>query len=80
MSGNPGSIIFGMFVNSILQQQLKRLQLKRKDMQQQLSRGQQLQVQEGLGESLQADLHKLDTILNQIDQSMEAQKQCLEVG
>lgn len=69
-----------MFVFSTLQQQLKRLRLKRRDMQQQISRGQQLQVQEGLGDSLQDDLHKLDTTLNQMDQSMEAQEQSLEVG
>lgn len=49
-------------------------------MQQQISRGQQLQVQEGLGESLQDDMHKLDTTLSQMDQSIEAQEQSLEVS
>lgn len=63
-----------------LQQQLKRLRLKRRDMQQQISRGQQLQAHEGLGERVQDDLHKLDTTLSQMDQSMEAQEQSLEVS
>lgn len=48
-------------------------------MQQQISRGQELQAEEGLGESLQDDLHKLDTTLSQMDKSMEAQEQGLEV-
>lgn len=69
-----------MLVSSSLQQQLKRLRLKRRDMQQQISRGQQLQVHEGLGERVQDDLHKLDTTLSQMDQSMEAQEQSLEVS
>lgn len=49
-------------------------------MQQQISRRHQLKIQEDLGESLQDDLHKLETTLSQMDQSMEAQEQSLEVS
>lgn len=49
-------------------------------MQEQISRGQQFRFQEGLSESLQDDLHKIDTTLSQMDQNMEAQEQSLEVS
>lgn len=49
-------------------------------MQQQISHGQQLQTEEGLGESLQEDLDKLETTLSKMDQGMEAQEQSLEVS
>uniref|UniRef100_A0A3B1IR95 Calponin-homology (CH) domain-containing protein n=1 Tax=Astyanax mexicanus TaxID=7994 RepID=A0A3B1IR95_ASTMX len=62
----------------IHQQQLKRLKLKRKDMQLQINRGQQLQTEEGLGEGLQDDLQKLESTLSKMDQSIEAQEQSLE--
>lgn len=62
-----------------VQQQLKRLRLKRKEMQEQINRGKQLQVEEGLEESLQEDLEKLECTLSKMDQSIESQEQDLEV-
>uniref|UniRef100_A0A673K6M2 Calponin-homology (CH) domain-containing protein n=1 Tax=Sinocyclocheilus rhinocerous TaxID=307959 RepID=A0A673K6M2_9TELE len=61
------------------QQQLKRLRLKRKEMQEQINRGKQLQVEEGLEESLQEDLQKLEATLSEMDQSTESQEKNLEV-
>lgn len=62
-----------------VQQQLKRLRLKRKEMQEQISRGKQLQVEEGLEESLQEDLETLESTLSKMDQSIESQEHKLEV-
>lgn len=64
---------------SNMQQQLKRLRLKRKEMQEQINRGKLLQVEEGLEESLQEDLQKLETTLSKMDQSTESQEKNLEV-
>ncbi|KAK6304736.1 hypothetical protein J4Q44_G00253220 [Coregonus suidteri] len=61
------------------QQQLKRLRMKRKDVQQQISRGHQLQAEEGLGETLQQDLQSLETTLSKMDHTMDSQEQELEV-
>uniref|UniRef100_A0A672NAB1 Nesprin-1-like n=1 Tax=Sinocyclocheilus grahami TaxID=75366 RepID=A0A672NAB1_SINGR len=61
------------------QQQLKRLRLKQKEMQEQINRGKQLQIEEGLEENLQEDLQKLDTTLSKMDQSTESQEKNLEV-
>ncbi|RXN33841.1 nesprin-1 isoform X3 [Labeo rohita] len=63
----------------LYQQQLKRLRLKRKEMQEQINRGKLLQVEEGLEESLQEDLQKLETTLSKMDQSTESQEKNLEV-
>uniref|UniRef100_A0A8C2JGH1 Calponin-homology (CH) domain-containing protein n=1 Tax=Cyprinus carpio TaxID=7962 RepID=A0A8C2JGH1_CYPCA len=60
------------------QQQLKRLRLKRKEMEEQINRGKQLQVEEGLEESLQEDLQKLEATLSKMDQSTESQEKNLE--
>lgn len=62
------------------QQQLKRLKLKRKDVQQLITRGQQLQSEEGLGETLQQDLQSLENTLSKMEQSMDSQEQNLEVS
>ncbi len=62
-----------------VQQQLKRLRLKRKEMQEQINRGKQLQAEEGLEESLQEDLQKLEATLSKMDQSTESQEKNLEV-
>lgn len=48
-------------------------------MQEQISRGKQLQVDEGLEESLQEDLEKLESTLSKMDQSIESQEHKLEV-
>nr|XP_057913481.1 nesprin-1 isoform X6 [Doryrhamphus excisus] len=61
------------------QQLLKRLKLKRKDVQQLISRGQQLQAEEGLGETLQQDLQSLENTLSKMEQNMDSQEQSLEV-
>uniref|UniRef100_A0A8C7CRJ2 Spectrin repeat containing, nuclear envelope 1b n=1 Tax=Oncorhynchus kisutch TaxID=8019 RepID=A0A8C7CRJ2_ONCKI len=61
------------------QQQLKRLRMKRKDVQQQIARGHQLQAEEGLGETLQQDLQSLETTLSKMDHTMDSQEQELEV-
>ncbi|TRY83459.1 hypothetical protein DNTS_016204 [Danionella cerebrum] len=61
------------------QQQLKRLRLKRKEMQEQIKRGKQLQIEEGLEETLQDDLLKLETTLSKMDENTEAQENNLEV-
>uniref|UniRef100_A0A3Q3KI06 Calponin-homology (CH) domain-containing protein n=1 Tax=Monopterus albus TaxID=43700 RepID=A0A3Q3KI06_MONAL len=60
------------------QQLLKRLKLKRKDVQQLISRGQQLQAEEGLGETLQQDLQSLENTLSKMEQNMDSQEQSLE--
>ncbi|XP_056332375.1 LOW QUALITY PROTEIN: nesprin-1 [Danio aesculapii] len=60
------------------QQQLKRLRLKRKDMQEQINRGKQLQIEEGLEESLQDDLQKLESTLKKMDENTEFQEKNLE--
>lgn len=62
------------------QQQLKRLKLKRKDVQQLITRGQQLQSEEGLGETLQQDLQSLENTVSKMEQSMDSQEQNLEVS
>uniref|UniRef100_A0A3P8TBD4 Calponin-homology (CH) domain-containing protein n=1 Tax=Amphiprion percula TaxID=161767 RepID=A0A3P8TBD4_AMPPE len=61
------------------QQLLKRLKLKRKDVQQLITRGQQLQAEEGLGETLQQDLQSLENTLSKMEQNMDSQEQSLEV-
>lgn len=62
------------------QQQLKRLKLKRKEVQHLVTRGQQLQAEEGLGETLQQDLHSLENTLSKMEQNMDSQEQNLEVS
>ncbi|XP_041828569.1 nesprin-1-like [Melanotaenia boesemani] len=61
------------------QQHLKRLKLKRKDVQQLITRGQQLQTEEGLGETLQQDLQSLENTVSKMEQNMDSQEQSLEV-
>ncbi|KAF1374585.1 hypothetical protein PFLUV_G00230620 [Perca fluviatilis] len=61
------------------QQLLKRLKMKRKDVQQLITRGQQLQAEEGLGETLQQDLQSLENTLSKMEQNMDSQEQSLEV-
>ncbi|XP_077587652.1 nesprin-1 [Stigmatopora nigra] len=61
------------------QQLVKRLKLKRKDVHQLISRGQQLQVEEGPGETLQQDLQSLENTLGKMEQSMDSQEQSLQV-
>lgn len=65
---------------SFPQQLLKRLKLKRKDVQQLITRGQQLQAEEGLGETLQQDLQSLENTLSKMEQNMDSQEQSLEVS
>ncbi len=48
-------------------------------MQEQINRGKQLQAEEGLEESLQEDLQKLEATLSKMDQSTESQEKNLEV-
>lgn len=62
------------------QQLLKRQKLKRKDVQQLITRGQQLQAEEGLGETLQQDLQSLENTLSKMEQNMDSQEQSLGVG
>lgn len=62
------------------QQLMKRLKLKRKDVQQLITRGQQLQAEEGLGETLQQDLQSLENTLSKMEQNMDSQEQSLEVS
>lgn len=64
----------------LLQQLSKRLKLKRKDVQQLITRGQQLQTEEGLGETLQQDLHSLENTISKMEQNMDSQEQSLEVS
>ena len=49
-------------------------------MQQQITRGHQLQAEEGLGETLQLDLQSLETTLSNMDHTMDSQEQELEVS
>lgn len=67
-------------MSSFPQQLLKRLKTKRKDVQQLITRGQQLQVEEGLGETLQQDLQTLENTLGKMEQTMDSQEQSLEVS
>lgn len=53
--------------------------MKRKDVQQQIARGHQLQAEEGLGDTLQQDLQNLETTLSKMDHTMDSQEQELEV-
>lgn len=62
------------------QQLLKRLKMKRKDVQQLITRGQQLQAEEGLGETLQQDLQSLENTISKMEQNMDSQEQSLEVS
>ena len=48
-------------------------------MQQLTTRGQQLQAEEGVGDSLQQDLQSLENTLSKMEQSMDSQEQSLEV-
>ena len=48
-------------------------------MQQLTTRGQQLQAEEGVGDSLQQDLQSLESTLSKMRQSMDSQEQSLEV-
>lgn len=64
----------------LLQQLSKRLKLKRKDVQQLITRGQQLQAEEGLGETLQQDLQSLENTISKMEQNMDSQEQSLEVS
>lgn len=58
----------------------KRLKMKRKDVQQLITRGQQLQAEEGLGETLHQDLQSLDNTISKMEQNMDSQEQSLEVS
>ncbi|XP_029943268.1 nesprin-1-like [Salarias fasciatus] len=58
---------------------LRRLKLKRTDVQQLLIRGRQLQAEEG-GGALQLDLHHLESTLSQMEQSMASQEQSLQAA
>lgn len=49
-------------------------------MQQLITRGQQLQAEEGLGETLQQDLQSLENTLSKMEQNMDSQEQSLEVS
>lgn len=48
-------------------------------MQQLITRGQQLQAEEGLGETLHQDLQSLDNTVSKMEQNMDSQEQSLEV-
>ena len=54
--------------------------MKRKDVQQLITRGQQLQAEEGLVETLQQDLQSLENTLSKMEQNMDSQEQSLEVS
>lgn len=54
--------------------------MKRKDVQQLITRGQQLQAEEGLGETLHQDLQSLDNTISKMEQNMDSQEQSLEVS
>ena len=45
-----------------------------------ITRGQQLQAEEGLGETLQQDLQSLENTLSKMEQNMDSQEQSLEVS
>lgn len=49
-------------------------------MQQLIIRGQQLQAEEGLVETLQQDLQSLDNTISKMEQNMDSQEQSLEVN
>lgn len=49
-------------------------------MQQLITRGQQLQAEEGLGETLHQDLQSLDNTISKMEQNMDSQEQSLEVS
>lgn len=53
--------------------------MKRKEVQQLFSRGQQLQVEEALEGALQQDLQTLENSLSRMEQSTDSQEQSLEV-
>ncbi|XP_034001986.1 nesprin-1-like, partial [Trematomus bernacchii] len=61
------------------QQLLKRLRMKRKEVQQLILRGQTLQGEEGVGGALQTDLHLLETTVSKMEQNTDSQEQSLEV-
>uniref|UniRef100_A0AAV2JAL2 Calponin-homology (CH) domain-containing protein n=1 Tax=Knipowitschia caucasica TaxID=637954 RepID=A0AAV2JAL2_KNICA len=63
----------------VYQQLLKRLKLKRRDVQQLMTRGQQLQAEEGVGDSLQQDLQGLENTLSKMEHNVDSQDQSLEV-
>lgn len=54
--------------------------MKRKDVQQLITRGQQLQAEEGLGEALHQDLQSLDNTISKMEQNMDSQEQSLGVS
>lgn len=54
--------------------------MKKKDVQQLITRGQQLQAEEGLGETLHQDLQCLDNTVSKMEQNMDSQEQSLEVS
>uniref|UniRef100_H3A1G7 Calponin-homology (CH) domain-containing protein n=1 Tax=Latimeria chalumnae TaxID=7897 RepID=H3A1G7_LATCH len=60
------------------QQKLKRLKAKRQDMQKQVDHGKQLQAEEGLGGSFQEDIRKLESTLNNMEQTEERQEEQLK--
>lgn len=62
------------------QQQLRRLKVRRRDVQQLASRGQQLQVDEDMRDSLHQDLQKLQDTLSRMDQTMDTHEQSLQVN
>lgn len=49
-------------------------------MQQLVTRGQQLQAEEGLGETLHQDLQSLDNTISKMEQNIDSQEQSLEVS
>lgn len=45
-----------------------------------ITRGQQLQAEEGLGDTLQQDLQSLENTLSKMEHNMDSQEQSLEVS
>ncbi|KAG2468780.1 SYNE1 protein, partial [Polypterus senegalus] len=64
----------------IHQQNLKRLRSRRRDVQQQATRNQQLCADEGVATSLQPDLQELESTLSKMEQKMETQEKELQVA
>lgn len=62
------------------QQKTKRLHEKRQDVQQQMARGKQLQIEGGLSPTVQEDLWKLESMLENMQQSMDKREDQLQVS
>uniref|UniRef100_A0A670IV44 Calponin-homology (CH) domain-containing protein n=1 Tax=Podarcis muralis TaxID=64176 RepID=A0A670IV44_PODMU len=61
------------------QQKTKRLHEKRQDVQQQMARGKQLQIEGGLSPTVQEDLWKLESMLENMQQSMDKREDQLQL-